>query len=365
MASVKQDSKVEDFAGDDPYAAVNELRDKNESLDKENAMLEKFLKRVEPQQKGANKAGQPWYFTRKPNERPLKLTYEQKCDIAQRELEELKEEKEKATEMFERQIDNLKAEMEEATLRFSELKKASYEFKRDIVQGAINTRTGKVIAEKVMRYYEDKLRAKDTLIGKLRLKNLTLKVQKKKLRLQLKQKEEMGEVLHAIDFDQLKIENKQYLEKIDERNKELLKLKLTAGNTLLVLNTYKKKLNNLTMESEKLKGEIAQRQEMLAKLSAETSMVTSERDKAGATNSTLKHQLEDYKVPAVLEYVHEKAEQYELVKKVRSWERKVEIAELALKKHKKTWQQMCLSNQAQNPWAGMEHTAAGKVAMKT
>lgn len=49
----------------------------------------------------------------------------------------------------------------------------------------------------------------------------------------------MGEVLHAIDFDQLQIENKQYLAKIEERNSELMRLKLTAGNTIQNLNSYK------------------------------------------------------------------------------------------------------------------------------
>ena len=77
--------------------------------------------------------------------------------------------------------------MEEADVRLSELKKSSYEFERDILKGAINTRTGKVVAEKVIRYFEDKQRARDALIEKLRLKNATLKVQKKKLHLQLKQ----------------------------------------------------------------------------------------------------------------------------------------------------------------------------------
>lgn len=52
-------------------------------------------------------------------------------------------------------------------------------------------------------------------------------------------KEEMGEVLHEVDFNQLKIENQQYIEKIDERNQDLLRLKLMAGNTLQVLNSYK------------------------------------------------------------------------------------------------------------------------------
>lgn len=54
----------------------------------------------------------------------------------------------------------------------------------------------------------------------------------------------MGEVLHEVDFNQLKIENQQYLEKIDDRNKDLLRLKLMTGNVLQVLNTYKVCLSN-------------------------------------------------------------------------------------------------------------------------
>lgn len=45
-------------------------------------------------------------------------------------------------------------------MRQGEIKKSSYEFERDIVKGAVNHRAGKVIAEKVSRYFEDKLRAR-------------------------------------------------------------------------------------------------------------------------------------------------------------------------------------------------------------
>jgi hypothetical protein len=38
--------------------------------------------------------------------------------------------------------------------------------------------------------------------------------------------------------------------------------------------------------------------------------------------------LADFKVPDVMEYVEEKANLYDLQKKVRSWERKVEIADV-------------------------------------
>jgi hypothetical protein len=48
----------------------------------------------------------------------------------------------------------------------------------------------------------------------------------------------VSQVLHVIDFDQLKIENQQYLEKIEERNNELLRLKLTTGNTVQAQNRF-------------------------------------------------------------------------------------------------------------------------------
>lgn len=53
----------------------------------------------------------------------------------------------------------------------------------------------------------------------------------------------MGEALHEVDFQQLKIENEQYLEKIDEKNTELMDLKLKASKSLQVLNSYKVSLS--------------------------------------------------------------------------------------------------------------------------
>lgn len=84
-------------------------------------------------------------------------------------------------------------------------------------------------AEKVQSYMENKLKNRDGMIEKLRLKNVTIKAGIQKIEGQLKQKEEMGDVLHYIDFHQLQIENKQYNKRIDERNDELLKLKMNTG----------------------------------------------------------------------------------------------------------------------------------------
>merc|ERR1740139_1483923 len=149
---------------------------------------------------------------------------------------------------------------------------------------------------------------------------------------QLQQKEDMGEVLHVIDFDQLKIENQQYLEKIEERNNELLRLKLTTGNTVQVLNTLKRKLNNLTAESEWLKRETSQRKETLAKISEEISRVEQEHA-ARADRKTRRETQSQSNMPQVLDYVQQKAEMYDLERSVSSWRRKVEIAEVEAKRH--------------------------------
>ncbi|OWF48016.1 coiled-coil domain-containing protein 113-like [Mizuhopecten yessoensis] len=373
------DDPLQDLSDEQLFHMVEDMQKENDVLATETQMFEKYLKRNETKDalgvpgQGAPAAGivpsassqdvmrgvnRKRSKSRSSNidKSSMRLNTEQKCDIAQKEIDELKEEIEKLKENCEKILDTFKAIMEEADLRLAETKKESYEFDRDILKGSVNARTATVMAEKVVRYFEDRLRSRDALVEKLRLKNSTLKVQKKKLHLQLKQKEEMGEVLHEVDFNQLKIENQQYLEKIDERNQDLLRLKLMAGKTLQVLNSYKKKLHTLTMESERLKSEITARNELLTRIDAETKVVEVERAKAEKINRKLRQQLADYRVPEVMEYVTEKADLYELQKKVRSWERKVEIAEMALKTHRKSWNQLQIgANQMQaNQWRMME-----------
>jgi len=53
-------------------------------------------------------------------------------------------------------------------------------------------RTGKFMAERLQRYWQEKLRAETQLLEKLRLKNATLRQARAKLDSQLKRKEEHG-----------------------------------------------------------------------------------------------------------------------------------------------------------------------------
>ena len=138
----------------------------------------------------------------------------------------------------------------------------------------------------------------------------------------------MGEVLHEVDFNQLKIENQQYLEKIEEKNADLLQLKQIAANTLLKMNSEKKKLGTFVQESDRITSELKSRTELTDRLESEFEVVEKEQQEAESMNRRLRDYLSTFRVPEVFEYVKETADLRELKRNVRMWERKVEISQV-------------------------------------
>jgi hypothetical protein len=115
-----------------------------------------------------------------------------------------------------------------------------------------------VSTEKVVAYFSRVLKEKENLVDKLNLKYSALKKKQKQLTQYESQSREagfyfciyllftpvlyffrLGESLEQIDYDQLKIENQLFQEKINQRNRELLTFKLTAVSTQQTLNDKK------------------------------------------------------------------------------------------------------------------------------
>lgn len=336
MAAVLPDPANPDF--ELSHEVVEEVKRRNDMLELENSLFESYLRRAAERNPGAFTGDddvQSAAAARKQGVmKKATLEWHQKNEVGVHEMDDIREDIEKLRAEHEALIDALRAQMEETDIRISEIKKDAYEFKRDVVIGAENARTGKTVAEKVVRHMDEKIRAKGSMIEKLRLKNAQLKAQVAKLESQLQQKEDMGEVLHAIDFDQLKIENQQYLEKIEDRNNELLRLKLTTGNTIQVLNEIKHKLGVLNEESVFLKSETAHRREALAKINEEIKRVEAERERALRAERKAKREVpmhETSKMPQVLEYVQQKSEEFELQKQIAAITKKIDLAQMALK----------------------------------
>ncbi|XP_006878979.1 PREDICTED: coiled-coil domain-containing protein 113 [Elephantulus edwardii] len=270
----------------------------------------------------------------------VSLTTNQKYELVQKELEDMKEDIRHMRANAERDLQYHEAIIEEAEIRWAEIQKAVYDFKKDILK-TISKKKGSILAtQKVMKYIEDMNRRRDSLKDKLRLKNVSLKVQRKKMLSQLRQKEEVGEALHDVDFQQLKIENAQFLETIEIRNQELIQLKLVSGNSLLILNAYKGKLHHGLEMSVNLDKEMLLRNELLKRIEKETEQAEEDRAKAEFLNKKLRRQLAEYRAPPVMMYVQEKMTNEELEKAIKTWERKVEITEMSLKGYRKAWNKM-------------------------
>ena len=265
-------------------------------------------------------------------DRILKLTAEHKYEIANRELEQLKLNIEEGREKSETLLERLKAILEGTDLSIAEIRKEAFDFGR-FLSAAENGRTGKYDAEKLMKYIDDKFKAKEALIDKLQLKNVSLKTQILKADTQIRHKEEMGDDLKFIDFHQLQIENKKHVKDIDDRNSKLLTLKINAGNTVQTLNSLKKKLNDAEREQTHISIEMKLKQGKMEKTKKAIKKTQEDIKKIDLNNRgqrAMQQQITN--MPNPTKFVEQKNQCQELKNCVKNWTRKIEIAEVAHKK---------------------------------
>jgi len=310
---------------------IRTAEEEREKIQQENDMLEYYLSKKKSPDDDAKIRPEPG----------TELSPAALHEVALIVMEELADDKESVKAQTQKIVEEMKALMELNDTLVSERKKEVFEFSRDVVVGAENPRAGgKRMAEKVLQYFEKKLQAKDAQIQKLESKNVSLQGSIKKMEQQLRNKEQMGEVLNVIDFDQLKIENKQFLEKIEERNNELITLKLTTGNTVQVLNTLKKRLQKLNSESEWLMSEIVQRVDLKMKVEEDIERVVEEAKALTRANQRAKREQQTSDMPHVIEYVKQKLELDTLTKSVANWTQKTRIAEGELKRQRRKLREM-------------------------
>ena len=307
----------------------------NEQLRRENQLFDSYILRETKDDRRfdeENEHDKNKQKKRKTMERERwELSAEQKYEIANKELETLKNNIEEGREKSETLLERLKAILEGTDLSIAEIRKEAFDFGR-FLSASENGRTGKYDAEKLMKYMEDKFRQKEALIDKLQLKNISLKTQIMKAETQIRHKEEMGDDLKFIDFHQLQIENKKHVKDIDDRNKKLLDLKMTTGKTVISLNILKNKLNTALKDANKIETDIKEKQENLRKTKEDIKTAKANEKKYYTEYLKLKTQQSRTKdMPRVEDYVKQKEDIAILKNSVKNWKRKIEIADIAAK----------------------------------
>ncbi|KAI4454933.1 hypothetical protein MML48_9g00011200 [Holotrichia oblita] len=143
------------------------------------------------------------------SDRGPRINFSQKTDFVMREIEEMQTSLMKFIGISHRKKSNLKAEIEESYIRAQEVDDSRNDFEQTIIIGAVEKLTQKIPAEKFVRYMQEWLKTAQIMLEKLRLRTSSLRTQQSKLKNQLVQKEELGECVHEVDFEKLKIENKK------------------------------------------------------------------------------------------------------------------------------------------------------------
>ncbi|KAI8471716.1 MAG: flagellar associated protein [Monoraphidium minutum] len=306
---------------DEQQAQLALLLKENEHIQQENQLLAAF---ADKRRKGTarRKGGEG-------DEPFAPLTEDEKGDLVTEAMEALEADIEAVREAGEKDVGDIRTLMEEVDLRIGETKNATYEFKREIILNGEDAHTGVISADRVVRYWEDKIYSREVLLEKVNLKNSTYRAAISKLEAQLAHKEEMGEVLHAVDFEQLKIENAQAMEAVGAKNRELLGLKLATGKTAQALNEVKAALGELEKEGARLAAELGARRAELGGFDADAAAARAQAGVVERTFRKLKAEHRDADQPQTMDYIRLKHQVDELTKAAAEWRRKVEVAQLA------------------------------------
>ncbi|GIQ88078.1 hypothetical protein KIPB_010248, partial [Kipferlia bialata] len=185
-----------------------------------------------------------------------------------------------------------------------------------------------VSTEKLAEYYQHLLKTQQQNIGTYAAKARNLRRSIRKLQKQVSSGNQNADSLHIIDYDQLKIENHQFLEKIAEKNQELLRLKLTTGNTLLVLSSLKSQLARVLEERRWIEGEIQARHDQTDKLDQSIALGHKQLNQLQGQLSALRFRERSVtSEDQVVDYIGLTALEAHLERVVKEWRRKVEITE--------------------------------------
>ena len=160
---------LEDLKLEELSQKLEAIEKDNEQIRRENQLFESYILRKTKDDKRLDDDYDERSKPKKKNkqaDKVLRLTAEQKYEIANTELETLKANIEEGREKSETLLERLKAILEGTDLSIAEIRKEAFDFGR-FLSSAENGRTGKYDAEKLMKYMEDKFKSKDALIDKL------------------------------------------------------------------------------------------------------------------------------------------------------------------------------------------------------
>ena len=143
----------------------------------------------------------------------------------------------------------------------------------------------------------------------------------------------MGDDLKFIDFHQMQIANKKHVKEIEERNRRLIKLKLSAGSTTQMLTKLKKQLAEAEAKASSFRKDKAAKNASLLKKKADIANTEKKINDINEEQRKLKMMVQNRKdMPEPLNFVKQRNDCVKEARENKDWKRKIEIAEFEAKK---------------------------------
>ncbi|XP_037685263.1 coiled-coil domain-containing protein 96 [Choloepus didactylus] len=189
-------------------------------------------------------------------------------------LEELKKQEADDLDWYHQELDQLKQQCQQKLTRVEKEWRAFQALKKQVVMQAMGScwlRGGRQAALREVEQIQALEDKKEKEMSAVRLENVQLKQSLVHFETRMRAQEDLTEGLLLIDFEQLKIENQTFNEKVEERNDELLKLRSKVTNNVQVITHMKEKLHFMEIENTYKKAQLA---EIKAKVALKRDILT-------------------------------------------------------------------------------------------
>ncbi|XP_021486094.1 coiled-coil domain-containing protein 96 [Meriones unguiculatus] len=167
-------------------------------------------------------------------------------------LEELKKQEADDLQWYREEVRELKQQCQEKQARVEKEWRRFQALKKQVVlqvMGSCRMRGGRQAALREVEQIQALEDKKEKEMSAVRLENVQLKQCLVHFETRMKAQEDLAEGLLLIDFEQLKIENQTFNEKVEERNEELLKLRSKVTSNVQIITHVKEKLSFIDMEN--------------------------------------------------------------------------------------------------------------------
>lgn len=176
-------------------------------------------------------------------------------------LEELKKQEADDLEWYRQEVRELKQQCHEKLTRVEKEWRRFQALKKQVVMqvmGSCRMRGGRQAALREVEQLQALEEKKEKEMSAVRLENVQLKQSLVHFETRMKAQEDLAEGLLLIDFEQLKIENQTFNEKVEERNEELLKLRTKVTSNVQIITHVKEKLSFIDTENSCKKAQLSE-----------------------------------------------------------------------------------------------------------